>query len=178
MSERSNVWWMLCAATLFASTTQADTSDCTPLPADFVLCAQGTPWQSAEIMAFDNGVAFELDPFWLEVFPAPEPVQSVQPFEAALDAMADLIAEQARNEGLGAPETLARDAFETDHAQFVTITTQIELPEDDPMIYMTMIAEAGGSRIILTFDSDVATTVDGVPQELRELADMIRPKED
>lgn len=177
MSERSGIWGMICAATLLTGAAQADTSDCTPLPAGFVLCAQGTSWEAAEMMAFDNGVAFDLDPYWLEIFPAPEEIQSVQPFEAALDAMADLITEQARNEGLGVPETLARDAFETEHARFVTITTRIELPEDDPMVYMTMIADANESRIILTFDSDVATSIDGVPQELRDLADMIRLQE-
>jgi hypothetical protein len=162
---------------LWAWGAQADTTDCTSLPEGFVLCAQSTTWANAEVIAFDNGVAFDLDPYWLEVFPAPEPVSSVQPFDAALEAMIELIAEQARNEGLGVPETLTRDSFETEHAQFVMLTTRIELPEDDPMVYMTMIAQANDARIVLTIDSAIATSVDGVPKELRDLADMIRPQE-
>ena len=178
MSDRS-----ICArlavvvALLAAGAAQADTQDCTALPVGFVLCAEGTVWADAEMLEFDNGVAFEMDPYWLEVFPAPESVQSAAPFEAVLDAMADLIAEQARNEGLGTPETLTRDTFETDNASFATLTTRVDLPEDDPMIYMTMIADAGEARIILTLDSDIASSIDGVPQVLRELADLIRPQE-
>jgi hypothetical protein len=170
-------------AALPAQFANAQTEGCIPLPADFALCAQGSAWSEAEVMEFSGGVALEMDGFWLEITAATEEINAAQPFPSSLDELAELFAAQSRNEGLDAPETLARATFDTAHAQFATLTTRLELPEDEPMVFVTMIAaqkdeaRTGAERLVLSLDSEIATSLDGVSPMMRDLADLIRPQE-
>lgn len=175
MSEKMRIATLSFALALLTGHAQAQTEGCMTLPANFVMCTEGTAWANAEVIAFENGIAMELGTYWLEMFAAPDSMQPGESAQDMLQAVEDMIAEQARNEGLGVPETLSQSMFETEHASFVTLTTRLELPEDEPMIYMTMVADAGSSALILTFDADLATSMDGLPETLREVAEMIRP---
>ncbi len=142
---------------------------CAPLSGGFLFCPGESAWADAEVVPFSNGVAFDLPPFWLEVMEAPEEIAQASTLDAALDALIALVAEQARNEGLDAPEELARDRFDLEQLEAVTLTTRIELPEDDPMVFVTMIAEKEDRRLFVTLDHEDEVVAD-VEQELRRIA--------
>jgi hypothetical protein len=176
----------LIAAALFVLPPQfakAEATDCLALPADFMFCAKGTDWAAAEVIEFSGGVALEMGALWLEIGTATDAINAAQPFGDSLDELADLLADQARNEGLPPPETLAREVFETEHAQFATLTTRLELPDDDPMLFVSIIAGAkddrasGQERLLLSLDSGIATSLDGLAPQIRNLANLIRPQE-
>lgn len=158
----------------FASTTAIAASEaCSPLPGGFEFCPGDSGWASAEVVPFTNGVAFDLPPYWLEVMEAPEEIAAAPSLDAALQALTELLAEQARNEGLDAPEIVARSAFTTGALDAVTLTTRIELPEDDPMVFVTMIAGQGDARLFVTLD-DEAEDAAKTEQELRRIAALFR----
>ena len=161
------------ALALSASAAFAASDACSPLPGGFEFCPGDTAWAGAEVVPFTNGVAFDLPPYWLEVMEAPEEIASAPSLEAAFDALVALQAEQARNEGLDAPEVLGRDAFSAGALEAVTMTTRIELPEDDPMVFVTMIAGQGDQRLFVTLD-DVNEDAADVEQELRRIAALFR----
>ncbi|MFN7003374.1 MAG: hypothetical protein ACK4NW_08080 [Roseinatronobacter sp.] len=154
----------------FAATSAMATSEaCSPLPGGFLFCPGDTAWAGAEVIPFTNGVAFDLPPYWLEVMEAPAEIAGADSLDAALDALTELLAEQARNEGLEAPEVLGREAFTAGQLDAVTLTTRIELPEDDPMVFVTMIAGQGDNRLFVTLDDEDEDAAD-VEQELRRIA--------
>lgn len=159
------------ALTFAATSAQATTEACSALPGGFEFCPGTSAWAEAEVIPFTNGVAFDLPPYWLEVMEAPAEIAGAASLEAALDALSDLHAKQARNEGLDVPEILGREAFAVGELEAVTVTTRIELPEDDPMVFVTMIAGQGDRRLFVTLDDENEDAAD-VEQELRRIADM------
>lgn len=162
------------AALLFSGATAFAASEaCSPLPGGFQFCPGESAWAGAEVIPFTNGVAFDLPPYWLEVMEAPDEIGSAATLEAALDALMELQAVQARNEGLDAPEVLARDAFTAGALEAVTMTTRIALPEDEPMIFVTMIAGDEDQRLFVTLDDEDEDAAD-VEQELRRIAALFR----
>lgn len=154
-----------------ATTAMATSEACSPLPGGFQFCPGDSAWAGAEVIPFTNGVAFDLPPYWLEVMEAPEEIASAPTLDAALEALTELLAEQARNEGLDAPEILDRGAFSAGMLDAVTLTTRIELPEDDPMIFVTMIAGQGDARLFVTLDDEAEDAAD-TEQELRRIASL------
>jgi len=118
-------------------------------------------------------VAFDLPPYWLEVMEAPEEIAQAPSLEAALDALTELLAQQARNEGLDAPEIVDRGAFSAGALDAVTLTTRIDLPEDEPMVFVTMIAGQGDARLFVTLDDEAEDAAD-TEQELRRIVALFR----
>lgn len=172
MSERLFATVAALALLVSGSSAFATSEACAPLPGGFQFCPSETQWAGAEVIPFTNGVAFDLPPYWLEVMEAPEDIASAPSLDAALDALAELQATQARNEGLDAPEILDRDAFSAGALDAVTLTTRIDLPEDDPMIFVSMIAGQGDARIFVTLDDEKEDAAD-VSRELRRIAALI-----
>ncbi|TVP68766.1 MAG: hypothetical protein EA339_15650 [Rhodobacteraceae bacterium] len=167
-----DVIWKSCTGLVLAiaATSALATSEaCTPLPGGFEFCPGVTDWAGAEVVPFTNGVAFDLPPYWLEVMEAPDAIAQAASLEAALDALTELLAAQARNEGLDAPETLGREAFSAGEMNAVTLTTRIALPEDEPMVFVSMIAGQGDRRLFVTLDDENEEHAD-VEQELRRIA--------
>lgn len=169
MSERFFRSVAALAVALSGSAALAASEGCTPLPGSFQFCPEDTAWADAEVIPFSNGVAFDLPPYWLEVMEAPDEIAAAPSLDAALEALAELVAEQARNEGLDAPEILDRDAFSAGALEAVTLTTRIDLPEDDPMIFVSMIAGQGDARLFVSLDDENEDAAD-VARELRRIA--------
>lgn len=169
MSERIFQTVAALAVMLSGSAAFATSEACSPLPGGFQFCPGETQWAGAEVIPFTNGVAFDLPPYWLEVMDPPAEIAAAPTLEDALDALTELVTEQARNEGLDAPEVLDRSAFSAGALDAVTLTTRIELPEDDPMVFVTMIAGQGDARLFVTLDDEVEDA-DDVQQELRRIA--------
>jgi hypothetical protein len=157
------------AISLSGSAAFAVSEACSPLPGGFLFCPGDSEWAGAEVVPFSNGVAFDLPPYWLEVSDPPAEVIAAPSLDAALDVLTGLIAVQARNEGLEAPEVLGRDSFEAGQLEAATLTTRIELPDDEPMVFVTMIAGQGDQRLFVTLDHDGEVMAD-VEQELRLVA--------
>ncbi|MCC5957216.1 MAG: hypothetical protein JJU07_14045 [Natronohydrobacter sp.] len=158
----------------FASTTAMAASEaCSPLPGGFQFCPGDSAWAGAEVVPFTNGVAFDLPPYWLEVMEPPAEIAAAPSLDAALDALTELLAQQARNEGLDAPEIVDRGAFSAGALDAVTLTTRIDLPEDEPMVFVTMIAGQGDARLFVTLDDEAEDAAD-TEQELRRIAALFR----
>ena len=159
------------ALALCATTAFADSEACSPLPGGFQFCPGDTAWAGAEIVPFSNGVAYDLPPYWLEVMEAPEEIAQAASLDAALDALRDLLAAQSRNEGLAPPTELGDATFTAGDIQAVPLTNRLELPDDDPMVFVNMIAEQDGQRLFVTLDDENEDPAD-VEQELRRIADL------
>ncbi len=161
--------WISAPMILCAASTFAASEPCSPLPGGFQFCPADSAWANAEVIPFTNGVAFDLPPYWLEVMEAPDEIADAQSLEAALDALRDLLAEQSQLEGLSPPEDLGSTAFTAGALDAVTLTTRIELPDDDPMVFVTMIAAQNDRLLMVTLDDENEDAAD-VEQQLRRIA--------
>lgn len=165
------------AVTLSGSSAFATSEACSPIPGGFSFCPGDTAWAGAEVIPFTNGVAFDLPPYWLEVMEIPESLADAATLDDALDGLTELLNEQARNEGLDTPEIVERNAFNVGDLEAVTLTTRIELPEDDPMVFVSMIAGQGDARVYVSLDDEADDPAD-VEQELRRLAELFVLREE
>lgn len=163
------------AALLALAPAQAETP-CQPLPSGFEFCAAGTLWQDAEGFAFEDAVVLEGDDLWLEIMPLPEQMAG-QSLDAMLDNLASEFAQQAIAEGVRAPEILSRDSFQTAQIEAV-ILTMTEFENGDNYIVVTAVAEGNGRHIILMLDGDAALSATEMDQNMRNIADLIRPAEE
>ncbi|MGY6547429.1 MAG: hypothetical protein ACXIU7_00255 [Roseinatronobacter sp.] len=177
MSERT-VMVALCASLSAAPALAQDPlGDCLPLPAGFELCLAGSPWAGADVMAFDNGIAVESDMTWIEVSAAPDDLDMAVALDDLLPALQALIAEQARNEGFGAAETLADTRYQTEYLDVISVQTRIDLPEDAPLVFISLVAQSDGRRLLVTLNNDAERDLERLEAELAEFVALIRPLE-
>ncbi len=166
----------LVAALAFAPVmAMAGTSGCQPLPLDFVLCAQGTDWETAEREDLSDGVLFTSARQWLEVFDMSELFPAGIPLDAILDQMEAEFAQEAKSHDVEAPLTLSRDRFSTDHLEIVSLTNRVALEPGEVESFVTMIAEAGGRRISISIDPGEDVDPELLFAATRAVAELIRP---
>jgi len=178
MSER--IIWTAGMVALLAAPLMAETGapKCQPLPEGFALCLESSDWAEAEFFAFENGIALEMGDIWMEFSAAPESLQELSPFDAALPALQELLAAESQLEGLEAPETLADAHDLAGLLDLISVTTRVALPEDEPMVFVSAIADHPQGRLLLTLDIDAATEPSELDATLRRIAAQIRPLED
>ncbi len=160
---------------LLPAVSWADTSGCRPLPQDFVLCAQGTEWETARLETLTDGVFFESTELWLEVFTLPEDY----PVDASLDAILDLIeiefTMETEAEGLEAPVTVSRDRFRTEYLDVAALTNRVAMEPGEIESFVTMVAEADGRRITISIDPGEDVPPEHLFDATRAIVELIRP---
>jgi len=164
----SAVWLALAPA-------QADTP-CLALPNGFEFCATGTLWQDAEGFDFEGAVVLEGDNLWLEIMPLPE-LMADQSLESMLDNLAAEFAQQAMDEGARAPNILDRNRFQTSQMD-VAMLTMTEFGNGDEYIVVTAVAQGNGRHLILALDGEAAFSASEMEQNMRNIAELIRPSEE
>lgn len=148
---------------------------CTPVPGDYVFCMSGTDWANAERQDFGDGLAFGTNDMWLEIIALPEEFQAEQSLDALLDLLEEIYAAETEAEGLPAPEIIARDRFQTEHLDVVSITSLVDFGEGYAEEFVTMILEGGTQRISISLDSAQELAPGTLHDTLRTVAEMIRP---
>jgi hypothetical protein len=151
---------------------------CTPLPAGLEICTGGTGWADADILEFDNGIMLDADALRVELIEAPAPLDAITPFADALDALRALIVAQAMLEGLAAPEFLSDNHVQSGENEALILQTRIDLPEDDPFDFASMVLDVQGQRLLGTMSYEAGLDAAQVDQHLAELAALIRPRQE
>ena len=176
MSDRLRALAFLLVASGLPGLLLAEDAACTPLPAQLEICTQGSDWADADVLDFENGVLLDHDDFRLELIGAPEPIRAAQPLDAALPVLQALISAQAANDGLGQPEWLADRILDLDTGQAITLQTRIALPEDDPIVFLSMILEQHGHRLLATISFEPGLDLGHAEDTLVAVAALIRPQ--
>ena len=149
---------------------------CRALPNDFEFCTAGTVWHDAENFAFEGAVILEREDLWLEVMPLPEEMTN-QPLDAMMDSLASEYAHQALEEGARAPENLNRESFQTTQIDAVMLT-MTEFENGGEYVVVTAVLQANDRHIILALDGDAAYSASEMEQNMRKIAELIRPTEE
>jgi len=158
----------------------ASAQDCAPLSAGFELCANGTPWAEARWIQFGDGAAIEMGPYYLEFAEHWAGRNDDSTLDGALDTLLAVMLEHELEEGMDPPETMLRDAFETDALSVVRVVQSIDMGDDTPLLMATMIAEGAGDgpRIAVMFSHDDVVTLDRLNQKTQDFVALIRPAQE
>lgn len=160
---------------LFGATGTLAQDGCAPVPGDYVFCMSGTDWANAEREEFGGGLAFGTDDMWLEIIALPEEFQTGHSLDGLLDLLEEIYAAESEAEDMRAPETIARDRFQTEHLNVVSITSLVDFGEGYAEEFVTMILEGGTQRISISLDSEQELAPGALHDTLRTVAEMIRP---
>jgi len=150
-------------------------ADCTPLSANFVLCAEGTPWAAAEWHQFGDGASLELDGFFLEFTEHWATRDDGTALDAALDSLLDEMAAQDDEDGVAAAEMLLRDRFDSGALRVVRMVHNIDPEDDEPLLMAVMLAEGAGARIALFLGHADEIDLETLDREARALVALIHP---
>lgn len=177
MSEPLANRWVLGAGILavIGVTPALGQEACTPVPGEYVFCMSGTQWADAEREVFGDGLAFGTNGMWLEITALPEEFQGVHSLDALLDLIEEIYAAETEAEGLPAPEFIARDRFQTEYLDVVSITSLVDFGEGYAEEFVTMILEGGTERISISLDSEQELASGALHDTLRTVAELIRP---
>ncbi|TQM92914.1 hypothetical protein [Roseinatronobacter monicus] len=161
---------------VLASPAAFAAAPCHPLPNGFEFCAAGSDWEDAESFAFDDAVVLESDMLWLEIMPLPEEFAG-QSLDAMLDSIATEAAQDAASEGVPAPDMLGRDQFQTATLNAVTMTMT---ESDDGFEYVVVmaVAESNDRHLVLALDGDETISAPEMEENMRNIAELIRPTEE
>jgi len=154
----------------------AQAQDCTPLTANFVLCAAGTPWDGAERIEQRAGSALAREPYWLEFTEDWPDRQEGQDIHAASAAEAAHWAEIVA--GMGDSVTfaaLADDRAETAHLRVARLIFAIQVMDDPPLGIAVIHAEGAGAMIRLQLTIEEETDPQALDAAAQELVRLVRP---
>lgn len=155
----------------------AQAQDCTPLTANFVLCAAGTPWDGAERIENRAGSALAREPYWLEFTEDwPDRREGGQDIHAASAAeaahWADVAAEMGDSVTFAA---LAADRAETAHMHLARLIFAIQVMDDPPLGIAVIHAEGAGAMIRLQLTVEGETDPQALDAAAQALVRLVRP---
>lgn len=148
---------------------------CYDLTQNFRLCPANTPWAMAQWVQFGDGAALEGEDLWLEFSEHWITRQDGDTLDQALDGLLAEISDHAEDEGFDDFSLLIRDRFDSGSLQVVRAVYLLELTPEPPLQIATMIAEAGGQRIMLMVGHVEVVETAQIDQTARDLAALVHP---